>query len=169
MATIIRGKATTSGTEGRPGPGSVADATPPKLALSEIERVARVGKAKMEEPGQRRKMRILVANAPRSYREVMAITLQELAPNVEASIAEPEALDREVARLTPDLVICSQATETVRNANLSWIALYPEGSNRAVISVRGQRWRVLKPTLDNVFAVIDEIRRFPSRDPSGSV
>ncbi len=167
MAAIIRGKATTSETERRPGPGSVADATPPKLALSKIDRVARVGKAKMEGPGQRRKMRILMANEPRSYREVMATILQELVPNVEASLAEPEALDREVARLAPDLVICSQATQTVHNAGLSWIALYPEGSNHPVISVRGRRWRVLKPTLDDVFAVIDEVRRPLSRDPSG--
>lgn len=122
-----------------------------------------------EEFGQRRRILVLMANEPHSYRQVISAALQALEPDIEMIAAEPEALDREVERLAPDLVICSQATENVRNADLSWIDLYPGGSNHAVINVRGRRRRVPEPTLADIFAVIDEVRRRPDRDTSGFV
>src|SRR5437762_2668083 len=65
--------------------------------------------------GPQRKMRMLVANELRSYREVIGTTLQALKPNVEVLIIEPEELDREVERSTPDLVLCSHLTPAVED------------------------------------------------------
>jgi hypothetical protein len=57
--------------------------------------------------------RILVANELPSYRQSIAIVIGELHPNVEVLEVHPEALDREVARVGPDLVICSRVTTVV--------------------------------------------------------
>ncbi len=58
--------------------------------------------------------RILVANELTSYRQTIAIVFRELHPNVEVLEVDPGTLDWEVARLGPDLVICSRVTAVVR-------------------------------------------------------
>jgi hypothetical protein len=59
--------------------------------------------------------RIIVANELTSYRQTIAMVIREKHPNVEVFEADPETLDREVARLRPDLVICSRITSLVRD------------------------------------------------------
>ena len=175
MSAVVREKTTTSGTAKagqeerlawsmRPNQ-SQNPPCPRSTAPPNCVNIAKVA----EEFGQRRRTLMLIANQPRSYRQVISAALQALEPDIEVITTEPEVLEREVERLAPDLVICSQATETVRNADLSWIDLYPGGSNHAVIGVRGRRRRVSEPTLDDIFAVIDEVRRQPDRDTSDSV
>src|SRR5690348_11650951 len=52
-------------------------------------------------------IRILVANEPRAYRDVMAAAFQILCPQHEVISIVPEELDTAVARLDPHLVLCS--------------------------------------------------------------
>ena len=73
-------------------------------------------------------MRILMANTPRSYREVMAFAFQELRPHVEVISVEPEALDLETLRLRPELVMCDHASLTVKAVARSWMELRIEGA-----------------------------------------
>jgi hypothetical protein len=87
-------------------------------------------------------MRILVANEPRSYREVIASTLQVLRPHLEVILVEPEDLDRNVVRLAPNLVLCSRLTEVVETRSRAWVVLYPDMEMRAVIAIAGQRHAV---------------------------
>ena len=70
--------------------------------------------------------RILVANELTSYRQTIAIVFRELHPNVEVLEVHPETLDWEVARVGPDLVICSRVTTVVEERAANWIELYPE-------------------------------------------
>jgi hypothetical protein len=84
------------------------------------------------------KMRTLIANEPRVYREVISDALMRLRPFIEVfCCAEAEDLDREVARLGPHLVICSRLTESVRERCPFWVVLYPEGEDRAEIGGDG--------------------------------
>ncbi len=53
-------------------------------------------------------MRILVAVKPRVYREVLALSLHQHRPDAEVLISPPEALDGEVGRFKPHLVVCSE-------------------------------------------------------------
>ncbi len=70
--------------------------------------------------------RILVANQFASYRQAIAFALRELNPDVEVFEAASEAIDGEVARLGPDLVICSRVTYMVRQRVANWVELYPD-------------------------------------------
>jgi hypothetical protein len=74
-----------------------------------------------------RKMRILVANEPRSYREAFTQAFQALRPHVESIAVDPDALDREALRLRPDLVVCERVTPTVETVARCWIELRVEG------------------------------------------
>lgn len=82
-------------------------------------------------------MRILVANEPRIYREVVADTLSRLRPLLCVLVAEPEDMEREVGRFGPHLVICSRATERVREGCLAWVVLYPDGEDRIEVGGKG--------------------------------
>ncbi len=53
-------------------------------------------------------VRILVAVKPRVYREVLALSLHQHRPNAEVLISPPEALDGEVGRFKPHLVVCNE-------------------------------------------------------------
>ncbi|HET7270060.1 MAG TPA: hypothetical protein VFI90_03135, partial [Rubrobacter sp.] len=70
-----------------------------------------------------RRMRILVANEPRSYREAFARVIQTLRPHIETIAVDPDALDSEALRLRPDLVVCGRVTPTVETVARCWMEL----------------------------------------------
>jgi hypothetical protein len=84
------------------------------------------------------KMRVLLANEPRVYREVIAGALKKLRPLIRVSQCESGELDAEVSRLRPNLVICSEATDAVKDESSAWILLYPDGEDRAEIGGSGE-------------------------------
>ncbi len=101
-------------------------------------------------------MRILVANEPRSYRDVIVAAFQEHRPHVEVMTVEPEDLDREILRINPHLVVCSRLTETVEIHPLSWIILYPNNETRTVISIVGERTVGADFEFSSLLSVIDQ-------------
>jgi hypothetical protein len=96
-----------------------------------------------------------LANEPRIYRELLAETLRALRPTVELVVLEPEALDAEVKRLTPQLVVCSRLTRAVRDLALAWVELYPEQKNLARVSVGGQHWTIEDLKLAHFLSIVD--------------
>lgn len=100
---------------------------------------------------------ILVANEPRSYREAIASTLRALRPNVGVTEVEPEALDREVERLRPDLVVCSNLTTKVEELAPAWIVLYPGDNPVGMISTAGELSTITNIELNNLLSVVDQV------------
>ena len=82
--------------------------------------------------------RILVANELTSYRQTLAIALKELRPHTEVFVTNPEYLEGEIARLRPDLVICSHVTYTVRQRVANWVELYPECKAYSTFYIGGE-------------------------------
>lgn len=82
---------------------------------------------------------ILVANELTSYRQSIASVIWELHPNVEVLEVHPETLDLEVARVGPDLVICSRVTAVVKERAANWIELYPECRPFSTFCIGGER------------------------------
>jgi hypothetical protein len=103
-------------------------------------------------------MRALVANEPRSYREVLADTLQQLRPQVEVSTVDPDVLDAEVERIDPHLVVCSQNRGPIRDKDLAWecwVNLYPGGENLAEITTVGGRAMLVGISFGDFLSVVD--------------
>jgi hypothetical protein len=82
---------------------------------------------------------MLVANEFTSYRQTIEIVIRELRPHAEVLETPSESLDREVARLAPDLVICSRVTCTVRQRVANWVELYPDRKPYSTFYVGGER------------------------------
>ena len=85
------------------------------------------------------KVCIVVANEPCVYRDVLATTLQELRPELDVMEVDPGQLDSTVARVLPQLVVCSELSEVIETRSPAWIVLYPNGESRAELSVDGRR------------------------------
>jgi hypothetical protein len=83
-------------------------------------------------------VRILVANEPRSYRETIAAALKTMCPDLAVEVACSCTLDREVGAFRPDVVVCSRASEAVREGVFAWVELYPDYSSSATVSVGGE-------------------------------
>jgi hypothetical protein len=64
-------------------------------------------------------MTILLGNEPRAYREVFARFLSTVGPDFIVHVVDPMELDESIARLDPDLVLCSQLTDAVA-ARRNW-------------------------------------------------
>lgn len=102
-------------------------------------------------------MRILIANEPRSYRGAIAYAIRKLKPGVEVIAVEPAALDFEMKRLTPQLVICSCVTPAVEAGVLAWIELYPEYESLARLSLGGRCSTVVGITLEDLLSTIERV------------
>jgi hypothetical protein len=83
------------------------------------------------------KLRILVANEPRSYREAIAGALQSLRPDAEVLTVDSEELGGEIGRGPSGMVLCSCVTSVVVNGSLAWVELYPGGGPGSRIGVGG--------------------------------
>ncbi len=101
-------------------------------------------------------LRILLANEPRAYREVMAGAVQQLRPQHEVVAVAPDDLDAEVLRLDPQLVLCSHLTPAVQAHPLTWVMLYPGGETRAEISIGGEHTTVGDLEFNSLLSIIDQ-------------
>jgi hypothetical protein len=102
------------------------------------------------------KMRVLVANDPCTYREAITDVLREVRPHIEVNAIKPDALDAEVTRFRPHLVVCSRITAAVSTL-LAWVMLYPEGENRAVINTAGEQVMLDNVGFDDLLSAIDRV------------
>ena len=66
---------------------------------------------------------ILLANEPRSYREVIAGTLRHQRPQWSIADVEPEELPAHLGRCARPFVIASRLSEPVRQRACGWVLL----------------------------------------------
>ncbi len=122
-------------------------------------------------------MRILLAFEEdyRSYREVIAATIRVLRPHVEVSTTDPEGLEREVARLRPQLIVSCRPKATFRPPTMAWIKVASDKPTQPSEVWFGQdRWETVDPVIKTITQTIDSIEQklaSPERveDPSRRV
>jgi hypothetical protein len=102
------------------------------------------------------KPRILMANEPRAYREGIAAVISQLRPEAEIETVEPEALDTSIEHFSPDLVICSKATEVLKGSVRVWVELYPENAALSVASIDGRRMEYAEIQLPDLLSIVDK-------------
>ena len=108
-------------------------------------------------PARRRgRPRVLMANEPRAYREGIAAVIGQLRPEVEIETVEPEALDPAIRRFSPDMVICSKATDALKSCVRVWVELYPENGAISVASIGGRRMEYTEIQLPDLLSIVDK-------------
>jgi len=100
-------------------------------------------------------MRILLANEPRSHREVFAGALRALRPHVEVITVMPDALEGEAPKLHPDAVVCSRITPALRNATGRWMEIRLEDGALRVRTSDAGRSHDPNPGLDVLLQFVD--------------
>jgi len=99
--------------------------------------------------------RILMANEPRAYREGIAAVISQLRPEVEIETVEPDALDTSIERFSPDMVICSKATDALKGSVRVWVELYPQNAPLSVASIGGRRMEYAEIQLPDLLSIVD--------------
>jgi hypothetical protein len=100
--------------------------------------------------------RVLMANEPRAYREGIAAVIGQLRPTVEVETVEPNALDDSIERLSPDMVICSKATELLKGRVKVWVELYPENGALSIANIGGRRMEYTEIQLPDLLSIVDK-------------
>ena len=116
---------------------------------------------------------VLVSFEPRSYREAIGSVVRDLKPRLEVRIVDPDELGAEVARLDPELVLCSQPNTFTTNDKPTWFEFRPYDKPTAQICVSGQRSELEEVELDDLLSLVDretvpsmrEDARRPDRPP----
>ena len=98
---------------------------------------------------------ILVANDPPLYRDLLGSQLPRLCPGLTVLLVDPTDLDDALARLRPQLVLCSELTDAVRQFATTALVLDPDGTHCAVLTVEGQQQMMLNPRLTDLLAAVD--------------
>ncbi len=103
------------------------------------------------------KMRALVANDPRVYRELISDAFRRMRPLIEVSAALPEQLEQAVQRVRSHLIVCSSHLSAARwDGCLAWVVLYPDGEDLAEIGGVGVRAALVRGVrLDDLLLVVD--------------
>ena len=99
--------------------------------------------------------RILMANEPRAYREGIAAVIGQLRPEVEVRTVEPAALEGSISRFSPDMVVCSKATEALKGRVRVWVELYPEHAAHSVASIGGRTTEYPEIQLTDLLSIVD--------------
>lgn len=98
----------------------------------------------------------------RSYREVIAGAIGAVRPHFEVASAGVEALDEEIKRFDPHLMICSLPATSVKG--IAWMQLSLDPLRPSVICVGGRCTEVHNPVLDTLLEVIDQIEDLVDTD-----
>src|SRR5437588_12172639 len=88
------------------------------------------------------RLRLVVANDPRSYREAIATAIQRLQPDVEVSVVDPADLADQVELWRAHMVISSVPVARPGEPGdypLCWMAHYPAQKTQVVVTVAGQQ------------------------------
>jgi len=107
--------------------------------------------------GMSTKVRLILANEPRSYRDIMARALRDLRPHIEVFVLDPESLDDLAGSLSPDLVIGSKLTASIQDGVRCWVDLYPDGERVVMINIGGQRRTLMDIRLSELLRIVDTV------------
>ncbi len=105
-------------------------------------------------------VRLLVAVKLRMYREVIALLLHNWRPDAKVLISPPEALDWEIGRFRPHLVVLDDNEGDAPDSPLGVlyrVEILLGASMDARISVDGQAWEVKDIVTEDLLAVVDEV------------
>lgn len=114
-------------------------------------------------------IRILIAFEPEyhAYQGVIAAAIRVLRPHIEVETADLDALEKEVQRLDPQLVICSLAKDADLGDMLTWVELSIDPLQPTRVCIGGRYSERTNPTLEVLLGVIDEAEKFASEKRNG--
>jgi F420-dependent methylenetetrahydromethanopterin dehydrogenase len=93
----------------------------------------------------------------RAYRETIAAVLRVLRPHAEVKSTTLEALEDELERFDPQVVICGGHEGAEPDGRPAWIELSLDPTQPTKISVGGRYLERTDPSVEELLDVIDEV------------
>jgi hypothetical protein len=90
---------------------------------------------------------------------MLAYAFRTLCPRVDVSTSGVETLEGEWKRFGPQLVISSRPRPLNWPAVMAWVELSMDPLKASKIYVCGRSSHVVNPTLERLFAVVDEVEQ----------
>ena len=123
----------------------------------------------MDKSGHEGDVRVIVALAPRSYREAVALYVHQHRHHAEVLIVAPEALAAEAQRFSPHLVVSNEVSEDLRESALSWIEILFEDSLDANVIVGNHSIRKIEDIgMNDLLGVFDETEEWLGSQRGGN-
>jgi hypothetical protein len=93
----------------------------------------------------------------RAYRETIAAGLRILRSHIKVESVTLEALEEELERFNPHVVICSGNKDVELRRKRTWIELSLDPTQPTKISVGGRSLERINPGVDALVEIIDEL------------
>lgn len=105
--------------------------------------------------------RVLVAieDGYRAYRGVLAAGIEALRPSVEVATAPLCALDEEISRFDPQVIVCSRPCAADPGDGRAWVELSLDPTRPSKVRRDGGCLELENPTLESLLKVVDEVER----------
>lgn len=115
-------------------------------------------------------MRMLVAleDYYRAYRKVIAAGIRVLRPQVEVATSGLDALEEEIVRLDPHVVVCSLPATMGSGDRVAWVELSLDPTQPTVICVGGRYSEVRNPAIEVMLGVVDEVEHLVDEERSST-
>ena len=104
----------------------------------------------------------------RSYRGVVTGGIKAVRPRTEVVSGCLEALEQDLARFEPHVVICTLPMTTLSKRPMAWVGLSLDPLRPSIICTGGRRFEQRNPTFDTLLAVVDEVQEDPESNSSGA-
>lgn len=130
-----------------------------KIALTKKETSKNEPQHSVSRDREMRRLLVLVANEPFTYRETLSAALRELRPDAEVLTVDPDSLDLELERRAPDLVACTNRAHPAGRRIPVWVDLYPNGESRVVVVAWGECSTLTEIGLNGLLSILDQISR----------
>lgn len=95
----------------------------------------------------------------RAYRGVLAVGIEALRPGVEVVAAGLCALDEDIARLDPQVVVCSRPGAADLGDGRAWVELSLDPTRPSKVRIGGGCSELKNPTLEYLLQLVDEVGR----------
>ncbi len=104
---------------------------------------------------------IAIEDEYRAYREVLAAGIETMRPDIEVAAVGLDRLEGELARLDPEVVVCSRPDPAGPGVRRAWIELSLDPTRPTKISLGGRRSESTNLALETLLAVIDDADGLP--------
>ena len=99
---------------------------------------------------------MVVAHELKAYSDTIAAAVGVLRPHVSVTTVTPAEVELVASTITPRVVLTSRAPLAIPPPVLTWIELYPGGSNHAVIHRSAGQTLIPDIDFDTLMALLDE-------------
>ncbi len=104
----------------------------------------------------------------RSYRGVITSGIKAVRPRTEVVSTCLEALEKDLARFEPHVVICTLSMITLSKRPMAWVELSLDQLRPSITCMGGRRFEQRNPTFDALIAVVDEVQEDLESNSSGA-